>query len=232
MDEKDSTYDRHTPKLLKAGHIAYYSRNGLESLCKIGYKGNLYKLNQYVDSNIFKQIKPKFSGELIVGSFGALDRARKASWVLSDAVYITDMEVVITKGRLKGNKVTKMGAVTDKGLIEVFKKINVYVSTANVEGGPMGVLEAMACGIPVVITDTGFAGDIIKHGINGFLIPFKDPQALARRLESIESNVRAIELYKKVGFVEEGRKKQHIYKNGEYLDLICMCIFDGKEKEK
>ena len=48
-------------------------------------------------------------------------------------------------------------------------------------------------------------------------------------LDTLESNIGAIGLYKKIGFIEEGRKKQHIYKNGKYFDLICMCIFDGKE---
>jgi len=45
-------------------------------------------------------------------------------------------------------------------------------------------------------------------------------------LDTLESNIAAIELYKKVGFVEEGRKKQHIYKNGKYFDLICMYILN------
>ena len=49
-------------------------------------------------------------------------------------------------------------------------------------------------------------------------------------LDTLESNTSAIGLYKKVGFKEEGRKKQHIYKNGKYFDLICMCILKGGEK--
>lgn len=37
-------------------------------------------------------------------------------------------------------------------------------------------------------------------------------------------NVRAINLYKKNGFLEEGRLRQAIYKNGEFLDLVQMSI--------
>jgi len=48
-------------------------------------------------------------------------------------------------------------------------------------------------------------------------------------LDTLESNKPVIELYKKVGFEEEGRKKQHIYKNGEYFDLICMSILNEEK---
>ena len=37
-------------------------------------------------------------------------------------------------------------------------------------------------------------------------------------------NIRAIKCYKKVGFVEEGRKRQAVFKNGQYNDVIYMSI--------
>lgn len=38
------------------------------------------------------------------------------------------------------------------------------------------------------------------------------------------NNERAIKAYQKVGFVEEGRLREHVYSNGEYVDLIYMGI--------
>lgn len=43
-------------------------------------------------------------------------------------------------------------------------------------------------------------------------------------LELLESNKRALNLYKKAGFIEEGLKKQAVYKNGEYIDVIIMAV--------
>ncbi len=44
-------------------------------------------------------------------------------------------------------------------------------------------------------------------------------------LEVTENNMQAINLYKKLGFVVEGRLKQHYYSEGEYFDLIIMSLF-------
>lgn len=38
------------------------------------------------------------------------------------------------------------------------------------------------------------------------------------------NNERAIKAYKKVGFVEEGRLVEHVYSNGDYVDLVHMGI--------
>lgn len=43
-------------------------------------------------------------------------------------------------------------------------------------------------------------------------------------LEVLSTNDRAINLYKKLGFIEEGRKRDEVLKNGEYVDSIIMSI--------
>ncbi len=40
----------------------------------------------------------------------------------------------------------------------------------------------------------------------------------------LETNERALKLYRKSGFKEEGRQRQGIYRNGRYLDYIMMSI--------
>ena len=203
MEFGDREYNPCTNNLLKAKHIAYYCRSCLESLCKIRYGGNLYKLNQYVDSNVFKHISPKYENKLNIGNFGMIKGLRKAAWVLENAVEdMDDVELIRTKGQLNKND-----------LIERFENINVYVSTSNVEGGPMGVLEAMACGIPVVITNTGFSADIIKHGINGFLISYRNSKALVDRLEWIRNNYGDAQV---IG--ENGRKTVSKYGPKEFSE--------------
>lgn len=54
-------------------------------------------------------------------------------------------------------------------------------------GEPFGrvVVEAWACGIPVVATNAGGPGEIIGHGENGLLVPQKDPRALAAALTGL-----------------------------------------------
>ncbi|MDZ4769493.1 MAG: glycosyltransferase, partial [Chloroflexota bacterium] len=43
-------------------------------------------------------------------------------------------------------------------------------------------VEAMACGLPVVTTDVGGMGEAITDGIEGFLVPARDPDGTAAAL--------------------------------------------------
>jgi RimJ/RimL family protein N-acetyltransferase len=43
-----------------------------------------------------------------------------------------------------------------------------------------------------------------------------------------ETNDRAVNAYKRCGFVEEGRLRQHVWKDGAHSDLICMGLLRGE----
>lgn len=49
-------------------------------------------------------------------------------------------------------------------------------------------------------------------------------------LDTFEYSTKVINLYKKVGFKQEGIKLQHIYKNGQYNNLVCMSILRSDYK--
>jgi RimJ/RimL family protein N-acetyltransferase len=48
------------------------------------------------------------------------------------------------------------------------------------------------------------------------------------QLTVLPHNEHAIGLYKQVGFIEEGRTRQAIFKDGKYIDLIQMAILSGE----
>lgn len=56
------------------------------------------------------------------------------------------------------------------------------------EGIPKSLIEAAACGRPIVTTDMPGCREIVHHGDNGLLVPPRDARALAQALESLISN--------------------------------------------
>jgi glycosyltransferase involved in cell wall biosynthesis len=67
---------------------------------------------------------------------------------------------------------------------EYLQAADFFVSPSEYEGFGLAVVEALACGLPVLATSVGIAPEVIRQGVNGFLFPPKDAQALKASLEA------------------------------------------------
>lgn len=65
-----------------------------------------------------------------------------------------------------------------KNVCAYLQKADIYVSASKTEGLPLSILEAMACGLPIVATDAGGTVDIVKSGVNGIVVPRNNTKAL------------------------------------------------------
>jgi glycosyltransferase involved in cell wall biosynthesis len=80
--------------------------------------------------------------------------------------------------------ITWLGSCTDMAAVYGQTHIAVLPSYYR-EGIPKALLEAAACGKPIVTTDAPGCRDVVTSGENGFLIPPKDPAALADALKKL-----------------------------------------------
>ena len=67
-------------------------------------------------------------------------------------------------------------------LSKLLGQFHVFVLTSFSEGLSLSLLEAQACGLPAVVTAVGGNPEVIQHGVNGYLVPSNDPEAVAERL--------------------------------------------------
>lgn len=82
-----------------------------------------------------------------------------------------------------------------KQIGEEYVKSSLLVMSSHYEGFPMVMIEAMACGLPVVSFDYKCGPkDIIQHGINGLLVPEGDVKALAHAMRKVMTD----EVYRKM----------------------------------
>lgn len=72
--------------------------------------------------------------------------------------------------------------------------------------------------------DRGYGQDSIRS-LTKYL--FEDLNAIRIELEVIKCNLRAINCYKKCGFIEQGIKKNKCYIDGKYVDTIIMELLSG-----
>ena len=65
---------------------------------------------------------------------------------------------------------------------DLLAALDIFVLPSHSEGISRSLLEAMAAGLPVVVSDVGGSPEVVRSGVNGLLIPARDPSALARAL--------------------------------------------------
>jgi len=106
--------------------------------------------------------------------------------------FLADMGIV---------EVDLMGEVSPEGMVEIYRRAGIFVLPSHMEGLPIALLEAMASGLPVVACAVGGIPDVVKDGINGFLVLPDDPEALAERIMLLVKNP---ELSHRMG--EKGRQ--------------------------
>jgi len=171
--------------------------------------------------SIFTDIDPaeKFSQQQVVGIVANLNRPVKRVQDFVSAAAVVHKQrpgvqfVVIGDGHLRADLEAQ---VTDLGLVDVFRftgrmsdpldeirAFHVGVITSESEGFCSAILEYMACGVPVVATDTGGNPEMVTDGENGILVPVANPEELGKGIlrlleDRILSRVVAEVNYRKV----------------------------------
>ena len=69
-----------------------------------------------------------------------------------------------------------------------YAKADVFLVTSNYEGWNIGAYDAARAGIPVVMTDVGLAGEVVKDGENGLVVPVGNETAIAAALLNVYRN--------------------------------------------
>jgi glycosyltransferase involved in cell wall biosynthesis len=147
----------------------------------IGYVGSLIEskgLLNLVDAVrlLERRLRDKDLQVLIIGS-GSLFKCLKA------------------KTRTPGLSSTLVltGRKPHKALVEYYNSMKLLVLPSYTEGLPSVVLEAMACGTPVLATKVGAIPSLIQEGKTGFLLDSNHPTRIAKRVIELLSAPRLME---------------------------------------
>jgi len=80
------------------------------------------------------------------------------------------------------NKVLITGFIPNSRIPQTLEKASVFVLPSYAEGLSNALLQAMAAGLPCVVSDVEENREVIHHGVNGLLFPVGDSKALAAML--------------------------------------------------
>lgn len=118
------------------------------------------------------------------------------------------------------NKVLHFKNIPDEDKFQLIALADISVTPTLFEGLPIVILEAMACGKPIVASNVTEVPQVVKHGVNGFLVPPRDPGAIARAV---------LEIYERKLVNKMGSESKRIVKNYDWNAITERVIRDYKK---
>jgi glycosyltransferase involved in cell wall biosynthesis len=157
-----------------------------------------------------RQLKARFLSNRNLEVHYGVDRVLRAFAIIQEKLPTASLTVVgdgSQRNRLKslaqelGLQQTEfIGQIAPDRIAEQYDANDIYLNGSEIDNQPLSILEAFACGLPIVTTDAGGIPDIVTDGVTGFVVPRGDYRMMAER---------AIQLIKDPNLAHEMTVKGH-----------------------
>ena len=160
-------------------------------------KDSIRVVPNYVDTDIFHPVEQKQDRSNHICYIGRLDQKQKNVLSLIEAVDGLGAGLeLIGDGPLRKELEQKtsdnpqlklLGRIPNSDLPRQLRRCSVFILPSFFEGHPKTLIEAMACGLPVIGTDVAGINNVIRHDETGWLCG-TDPSSLRRAISTVMSD--------------------------------------------
>jgi len=171
-----------------------------------GYHAKI--INNAVDTSrfVYRERHPLYPRFLSVRNFEwyhGLDQTVQAFAIVKKAYPDATLDIVGTGSQdrqlRKAAKTIGVTGIRFLGLIEprdmplIYDRADIFLNSSLIDNQPLSILEAMACGMPIVTTGVGDIPNMIHDGMSGTIIPINNPVAMAKATtELLQQPARAV----------------------------------------
>jgi glycosyltransferase involved in cell wall biosynthesis len=187
------------PSVYKNTPLAVVSESTRQELIQKGCdERNMFIVPNAVDTTLYRVLQPE-SGELVVGHLGRLKKYKSVEHLL-EAFKVVRMEMpeailtIVGDGDHRAalqrrtrelqidSAVQFKGQVSAEEKVRLLNKMTVAVNCSAKEGWGLTVIEANACGVPVVASDVPGLRDAVVDGKTGVLYDYGNIEQLAQKI--------------------------------------------------
>ena len=105
--------------------------------------------------------------------------------IIGDGEQREEVESVILQKKL--SNINLLGF--KKNVTEYLFASDIFLSTSLWEGLPYSLIEATACGLPIIASDVTGNNEVVSENENGFLFPLNDPDLAVKKILQLESSI-------------------------------------------
>lgn len=131
-------------------------------------------------------IHPRKGVQYLLQAFRELNLPNSELWFIGGGLDTSSLLPVIEKYR--ADNIFFKGSFPQSQLHKLYRQGSVFVLASIADGFGMVVPQAMACGLPVIVTENVGAADIVTSNQNGYVIPIRSVNALKEKLLFLYEN--------------------------------------------
>lgn len=198
QDFPDWVLEAHAEELAAADHILVLSEHAKRTFVERGVEeSKMTKTPLGVDLELFRPREREDDGVFRVIFVGQVTQRKGLSYLVDgfELAAIPNSELLLV-GEVIGTSepwanrpgVRHVSPLPRNELPDQYRLADVYVLPSLAEGFPLTTIEAMASGIPVIISTHTFADEVVTDGEDGFIVPIRDAEAIAERLRALAAD--------------------------------------------
>jgi L-malate glycosyltransferase len=188
---------RLSPRIWRRAAAVVANSQGLRRLARQCAPGQLIEvIPNGVDTEMFRP-GPRGDGALRVVCAARLIRRKGIGYLIDAVARLSDVDVRLTlvgegahepELRRQVDRLGLVGRVEFAGLVmhermqEIYSQADVFALPSLNEGMSNTALEALAAGLPLILTDTGGTEELLRNGCNGVLVPMRSSAAICEVL--------------------------------------------------
>jgi glycosyltransferase involved in cell wall biosynthesis len=171
---------------------------------------NLIELEQFSFTSR-KQLRPVFLSNRNLETHYGVDHVLRAFALIQKQ--IPDAQLIVAGDgsqrkalealaqELELRNITFTGGIEHDEITQQYQRADIYLNGSEIDNQPLSILEAFACGLPVVTTNAGGIPDMVEDGVSGFVVARGDHRAMAERALQLLNEPALAESMAQRGFV-------------------------------
>ena len=150
--------------------------------------------DKFVLLTVGRLVPVKNIGMQIVAIAGVVKKCPKIElWIIGDGTEVESLKFKVKSLKLEKN-VKFFGWQNDVN--KFYEQADVFMLTSDSEGWPLVIVEAASCGLPIIMTDTGSAGELVRDQESGLVIPVGGQKELEKAMVKL---IESKDLREKLG---------------------------------